>query len=740
MPEIALNGCTPEPLMNYLKALGVLRLVSEQKDKNAKGCWRNGVFWLKSELDESGLVQFFLEQYRPTPLVAPWGARSGFFGGSAEKTARNALTIIEHSRESRLHDFQIVIKNVRTILKRFGFSSKPKNEEKLRLMQCCRANMPDNLLDWIDTAFVLTTDGRTFPPLLGTGGNEGSGSYVSGFAQQVVTCIESRHYDSALTVTLFSGSIPSAFIEQTPGHFSTVASGGANHGQGFEARTFTNPWDYLLCLEGTCLWASIFVRKCDLGNYGVASFPFTTKLSPIGYSGLESKDRERPTDAKRDIAEVWLPIWSNFTSIREIRNLIGEGRASIKRRRAITGLDFALAATGLGTDRGLKAFYRTCFLVRNGKSFMSIPLGRFDIRARQEVDLIREIDRWLGRFRIAASDGKNRKAPPRFKSALRRIESAIFDFCQFGSTTRFGEILCALGQAERELAVMDGKVGQDNKVEPLSGLSPEWLKAANDGSIEFELALALATIWDPERKIGPLRSNLETVTWFKHLDWKGYTTWAARQKSVVWTSADLIANLVEVLERRMLDGSRSNCENVPLAGRHKASLNAISAFIAGGMEPLNKVDDARIEELLWGMVLIDHTKPCQKLQYNGSEAPPTPRAYALLKLLFLSDEIETKTGKVRIKPEARVLSLLRAGRADEACTIAARRLRISKVIPMPHGRITPRDGDWGEATECIDPRRLAAALLFPINKDSVEYLKRQVIRPEKDYEGATWRQ
>ena len=37
MPEIMLHGCTPEPLMSYLKALGILRLVAEQADPRSTG-------------------------------------------------------------------------------------------------------------------------------------------------------------------------------------------------------------------------------------------------------------------------------------------------------------------------------------------------------------------------------------------------------------------------------------------------------------------------------------------------------------------------------------------------------------------------------------------------------------------------------------------------------------------------------------------------------------------------------
>ena len=56
MNEIRLHGCTAEPLMNYLKALGVLRLVVDQKDHEAKGCWQDGEFIIKTSLDEMLLL------------------------------------------------------------------------------------------------------------------------------------------------------------------------------------------------------------------------------------------------------------------------------------------------------------------------------------------------------------------------------------------------------------------------------------------------------------------------------------------------------------------------------------------------------------------------------------------------------------------------------------------------------------------------------------------------------------
>ncbi|MGC9036201.1 MAG: type I-G CRISPR-associated protein Cas8g1/Csx17, partial [Verrucomicrobiia bacterium] len=77
--QIVLNGCSPTPIAFYLKALGVLRLVSEQKDPTAKGCWQRDRFVLYTKLTEKELLDFFLYEYEPTPIVAPWNGGSGFY-------------------------------------------------------------------------------------------------------------------------------------------------------------------------------------------------------------------------------------------------------------------------------------------------------------------------------------------------------------------------------------------------------------------------------------------------------------------------------------------------------------------------------------------------------------------------------------------------------------------------------------------------------------------------------------
>jgi CRISPR-associated protein Csx17 len=89
--EIELRGCTEEPLINYLKALGIFRIVHKQKDKSVKGYWKNGYFCLKTVLSPEELEKFFLEEFEPSPFFGPWGSRSGFWMKVVKKDRENLL-------------------------------------------------------------------------------------------------------------------------------------------------------------------------------------------------------------------------------------------------------------------------------------------------------------------------------------------------------------------------------------------------------------------------------------------------------------------------------------------------------------------------------------------------------------------------------------------------------------------------------------------------------------------------
>src|SRR5690349_9893729 len=88
MNMIRLPGCHPEPLLSYLKALGVFRLVAEQADPAARAMWQDDVFVLQTALATNDLVAFFLSDYKPTPIIVSWS--SAFFVEYAAGTESKA--------------------------------------------------------------------------------------------------------------------------------------------------------------------------------------------------------------------------------------------------------------------------------------------------------------------------------------------------------------------------------------------------------------------------------------------------------------------------------------------------------------------------------------------------------------------------------------------------------------------------------------------------------------------------
>lgn len=715
MNTIRLTGCRPDPLLSYLKALGIFRLVAEQADPAARAAWRDDVFVLHTALGEAELLAFFQERYTPTPIVAPWAGGSGFFSGDNIK----AVNEIAKSKSSRLAPYRQIIEQVRGILKKLGQTSKPEDKDvKNNLLHVYRRELPDEFLKWMDSAIVLQTDGQKFPPILGTGGNDGRLDFTQnlmqrlvemGFAEEELVDESAGWLKNALYGAPTNGLFKSAIGQYDPGR-----AGGPNATQGMDGDARVNPWEFVLMLEGSLLMAGSVTRRMDANAWDKASFPFTVNASTVGNGALSASEDAR--------GEIWLPLWSNPVRLSELRHVFAEGRAQVGKRQARNAVDFARAIAGLGVDRGLTGFTRYGFLKRSGKSYLATPLGRFETRtSAAHVSLLDEVEDWLDKFRRACG-GDN--VPGRFGTALRRVEEAIFEYCRFGGAARFGEIVRALGGCEREVSFNSAKPGVIGKslftLRPVPLLSSDWLSAAQEDSPEFRIALALAAMRETGA-VSALRCNLEVVTRTKWV-WD----WAEPQDryAAVWSATTLPRNLQAVLERRMMDATRAGLEGLPLESHFSASAEDVAVFLN------QQTDEARLEEWLWGLMLIDLAKAKHKdlAPMAAPELPqPLPRAYALLKLLFLPKyhALQTEGGQP-IKPEPALLSHLRAQRLPEACQLAARRLRASGYVPMPG----PASGGAARASDFSVPKpmleRLAAALLIPVSRP--EQLQQLVLR------------
>lgn len=749
--EIVLKGCTPEPLMSYLKALGVLRLVSQDTqygDPGARGFWRDGEFVLHSRLNLEGLQEFFIHKYQPSPIVVPWSGKDFFNVKRNTNVAKLASTptgsqIIEAilcCHAERLAAYREVINTAFSTLAALDIERKGQMEKthvKAAYIAYLRSHAPEKLIPWLDAATVLDADRSTFSALLGSGGGSDGNTHFSDnfmqnlwdalpdFAEQRVATKHrggTQHSEDPvwrsqgwLSGALLGTPAGSLVDERTSSLFDAGAVGGPNATQGMERKAAANPWNFILALEGSICFAGALAKRNLVSAKSVSSFPFQVRLSAL--------DDGRTSNKETAGREIWLPLWEAPAKFKEIEHLLAQGRIELNGKTAAHGVDAARAVASLGTDQGIFAFHRYAIVKGRvgGENYnTAASLGRIDVKAREYVDLLNGLDEWLSAFRRACGFGRKEEAPARLAGALRRIDKAIFNYCRSGGHVRFQEILIALGRAEREL-MRDGRWGRENRVRPLHGLSVQWIEAARDAGPEFELALSLACIRS-RGDVGPLRANLEPVG---AKDGKT-TTWADEDRAVIWNQADLSSNLTAVLARRMQDAKRHNAPHLPLWSSCPATLGAIAAFIA------EETDDERLEDLLWGLSLVDTANKSSPAPASGNlyDALPLTRLYALLKPLFLHAPVVWRAGHWRyargdekgivVRPEPRILSLLRSGRVDEAVGLAAQRLRASGLQPI----VTGGDGIWSES----QGRRLAAALLIPIHSYSLDQLLSLVVR------------
>ncbi len=738
---LELKGCTPEPLMSYLKALGVLRLVSEQADPGVLGRWDRDVFVLDTTLSREELVEFFLLRYAPTPIVVPWSGGDFFAvnwqlsSPDAHKETPTASAVIEEILgvdTPRFAPYRKALEACRTVLVECGIDTKALMEKrKWDFIRTLRSRCDEPaVVEWIDAAAVGTVE--KFASLLGSGGgSDGNTHFSDNFMQNLWDVLpdfdlrrtERLRKSSGPTITvsrellrsvLFGSHTKHLIQKRTSALYDSGAVGGPNATQGMERKSLSNPWDVILGLEGTVCFAGAAVKRLGAGMNSDAAFPFQVAATVT--------QRDRMADREASGKEIWLPLWVRPTGWSEVKTLFREARAECGSRTAASGADVARAASTLGVDRGIQGFQRYAIVkgrVGGDNYNTAASLGRYEVRRRRGADLLAEADGWFVSFQ---RDARAKNAPPRLGSAVRDVDSAVLDFCRNGGEYFFQKVLVAFGRAERQLALVP-RSSDRQTARPLQRLSADWIAAASDGSPEFEIALALAGIHgspgpDPRAVPPPLRTNLEAV---KQTHW-GWA-WDETAPSVVWGGGSLVSNMTAVLARRLLDGKHAG-----LAFHHCVRLPTIARFIAGDL------DDQRIDELLWALVLADTAKASKPTFQESRGAAILPRAFGVLKPLFLPWPVQFESKARRwgygatagdlVRLEPRILPLLRAHRTREACEIAARRLFVSGIPPLEGA---------GSLGDSLDPDRLAAALLLPVCNHDLDELMRLVARdPEVD--------
>lgn len=460
-----LPGLRPEPLASYLAGLGLIRVLGEQADRDATAAWAADGLAITTTVED--IAAWLAGSYVPTPVLSPWNGGSGF--GEKDKEPLRRLNELREHRSPRLAHYRIAIAIAEDVLAAYP------DADKRRLVREFRNRCPEASLRWIDASVVLTGDDVVFPPLLGTGGNDGRLDFSTNFHQQLLDVIGTPR-SLGMARDLLTGAETERLANAGIGQFDPGGTGGPGSSKFGAAPTLVNPWGYVLCVEGALLFASSAVRRNQFAA-GRASMPFTVFESPDGAANGAAGEMSH--------GEVWAPLWSDHFTLTEIQQLFAEARASWRGRPARRAADFYAATRALGVARGVTAFTRYGMHRRNGLSHTAVPLDRVDVHEQAEVRLAADVEDWAGRFR-------GNVASAAVGEAARRFQRAHLEYVRDGGPGRLAVMLAEL--TGLELAV--GRSGRAREDVPVRFAPPAGkflTELAKDESAELRVAVGLAS-------------------------------------------------------------------------------------------------------------------------------------------------------------------------------------------------------------------------------------------------------
>ena len=733
-----LDGCAPVPLAHYLKALGILRLVAEQLDPEARGWWEGDRFLLASHKDEEELLAFFLNRYAPTAIVSPWNKGSGFFyandpglapveGSTAPRLARIRGGI--DAARKMLDAMSAADQCVRAIKEEVKDRTLGKAErEQLKASEEYRGRLADaerqfkqiktNLMpdfrrewrgshrEWMDAALVLDEVGiARFPALLGTGGNDGRLDFTNNYLQRLGVLFDLSAADAPARPEAVEALRGALF-----GAVGRSGTSGVGAGQ-FDPGGNTNVWDFILMLEGAVMFTAASTRRLSAQGASRAAAPFAISGHAAGYASASDSDESAR-------GEQWMPLWSQPMTFVELRRLLAEGRAQLDTRTVTEPLDLARAVARLGVARGIHAFQRYGYIERNGQSNLAVPLGRFVVpdHAAPALACLDDLDAWLPRLRREA---RRKEAPARFTQAERRLADALFGLTQHpNEAMRWQTVLLRLSDIEA-LQVH----GAGINARPIPRLRAQWALAADDGSPELRLALAFALqcadVRAPRRD-GVRRHWLTLNKGRFRTSGTGSAQRLAPETDRVMQGRSGMDDVLALLSRRLIEAAAHGERRLPLEPGFgiAASRHDLARLIAG------EVDLDRCLSLARALMALDG-RDCAAHPPRLRPAPPADRpddAWLVIRLALLPWSLPD--GR-RVGADPAILRRLEAGDASAAVGLAVRRLRAAGIASNVRAAAT--------APELA--RRYAAALAFPISRATAADFAR-CLTPISDQENA----
>jgi CRISPR-associated protein Csx17 len=660
---LRIPGASPRNLLGYLVGLGLLRVVTRDGDPASRACWCDGALELHSRLDAEGLEELLLDRWVPAPVVSPWNGGSGFF----PKDNTEAIGAIEIDVSPRLVSFRTAIAAARDALQKAGLQSRPEPKvAKPALLRELRATLPDAAIEWLDAAIVLVGDGTAFPPVLGSGGNDGRYDIANNYAQAVVFALavagdERARQESSAALSSALWRTPGTLRKMSLAHLTRDASP-VNSPAG-ESDALGNPWELALAIEGTLLLAAGAGRRLADGASPGLVAPFTMRPTGAGYGSAVAGEKGR--------AELWLPLWNAPATVAEIEALFREGRVQVGRATARTGLDAACAAAELGVARGIDAFERVSILERAGQANLAVPVGRIEVRERPSVRALRTLEPWLGRI---FSHGSH-DVPHAQNEAIRRLERTAFAVAQRGAPADVSALLVAVGRLETLLS----RTAEGNRPRGLNPIAPPaaaWIAGLDSASVEIRLAVSLASVADARDgrpRLPALRDYLHSTGY----DDRGRRRYGSTVTGGVPAMAGVIDRLAAAHERRHQDAARAGRPELGFDHGIGAALSDLTQMIDG------QVDERSLGALVDGLALLDYRNAA--MPSRPKAAPAVDPLLGILVLAFHDPRPTAATDGTplpRCRPRPDWVSRLRAGRVRDVVAEGLLRLCLAELRPI----------------------------------------------------------
>lgn len=655
-----MSGIRATPLGSYLAGLGLIRVLAEQADPALTACWANDRLVIDTTVED--VAGWLAERYTPTPVLSPWNEGSGF--GTKDKKPKQVLARLLANPDPRLDGYRAAA----DVAQRVGTDYRDGALTKTQAIRTFRNQCPEALLPWIDATVVLTDADAAFPPLLGSGGNDGRLDFSTNFHQRLLDVLEAGPRARGWAEDLLTGRQTERLVAAAVGQFDPVGAGGKRSSPFGEAESLVNPWKFVLMIEGALLFAAGVSRR-NLHGSGRAAIPFTVTATAAATAGGASGEATR--------GEVWTPLWHRPYTMAEVRQLFGEARAFWAGRPAVRSVDFYQAVASHGVARGVAAFERYGLHQRNGLAFVAVPLDRVDVHERPAVGLAAQLESWVIRL--------PRTAPAAVASAVRAFEASQIQFARQGDSAALLRLLAALTDVELAVARAGRLRGEVPARRPPAA---DAFLAALAEAAELRVAVGLASCatGNPDRRtMRDLLMNPETIP--------GYHARPLRDV------------LSDVLVWRLRNANAGDGAVTTFPAGIRVPAADLHAW-AGG-----RLDERAIEQHLHALIALDwqHTRH----RWHGQPAPVVP-VPTLALLQVLADGYQPRPTDPPIGLDPGWAVRLRAEQTSRVHTEAARQLRRVGLHTAPPG---PPIHSGRALAAALIPRCLGAKRLLHLHEE-----------------------